>query len=161
MSILDGKPHSRRPSLANPSSASPISPQSVASVSTADTVLPELPPKNTRDGIFETPSPLAAKGDITNLDVKQQRDSDMAGDTSAGDRVNRKPSQRRAEYLQNARAKLDLTAQTIPSRHGSQLRQLDSHQPQAQQAEQKTVGEYALHHLFNAVSAPSPAAWSM
>ena len=128
--------HSRNASFVNSPATSPLSPQptGVASVKVGFTPefssltmvhhgAPELYPTE--------PPPSTVSGLVHNSST-----STLVGEREVGEITS-----------------LMLTQKRVDRTQGSRTRRDHSHQrSQSRQQEQKTVGEYALHHLFNSVS---------
>jgi len=129
--------HSRNVSFVNSPATSPLSPQLTGTASINPGFKPEsssltmvhhvvAEPRSTG-----TPSSSTANGSMHTPSI-----STPVGDRDVGDTTN-----------------MMLTQKRIDRTHSSRTRRDHSHQrSQSRQQEQKTVGEYALHHLFNSVS---------
>ncbi|KAI9829877.1 MAG: hypothetical protein M1819_005975 [Sarea resinae] len=128
-SIVHGIQHSRNASFVNQPATSPISPQVIAAAgvgsgsgpdTSTNVVIPEMDdPSWGRSG---TSGSFSRSNTIT---------SALASDRSTGD-----SGQKRLERMHSGKSRRDYSRNHSQSRH--------HHQP-----ELKTVGEYALHHLFN------------
>lgn len=86
--------------------------------------------------VSEPHSTDAPSSSTVNGSMQSPSTSTLVGDRDVGDTTN-----------------IMLTQKRIDRTHSSRTRQDHSHKrSQSRQQEQKTVGEYALHHLFNSVS---------
>lgn len=135
-SIVHGLQHSRNPSIAGSTASSPLSPELIASLSRNASEDPILP---SRLDQLEThsnhPSPAgvtASYGLPGTLSTIQDTDADERMDGSPASLVHKRMNS------------------------GGKSRRDRSHSRShsKQQSESKTVGEYALHHLFNSVRRP-------
>lgn len=130
-SIVHGLHHSRNTSYVNSPATSPLSPQVIAATAIAGS--PAV------DGSRMAPEEAA---DLSTLGDTSKQEGPPP--TANGDRAivdgNTTAAQRRPERMHSGR---------IRPVHRSRSRQ--QHHHQQQQQELNTVGEYALHHLFNSV----------
>ena len=130
-SIVHGIQHSRNQSFVNSTTTSPINPQAIAAAGANSVISPDgraLP----QDEILELP---------TMTGVQPLPNGNLSGDTRITDGLTTAGGIRKPERAQSGRTKRDASHNRSQSRHGHHHQQ-----------DLKTVGEYALHHLFNSVS---------
>lgn len=128
--------HSRNTSFVNSPATSPLSPQPAGATSTNPGLAPDFP--NLTMVHYATPErrSIDSPSSTVNGSMHTSSTSNLVGDRDAGDTTN----------IMHTQKRIDRT-------HSSRTRRDHSHQrSQSRQQEQKTVGEYALHHLFNSVS---------
>ncbi len=128
--------HSRNASFVNSPATSPLSPQ----VTGAAPVNPSLTPESSGLTMAYHGAPelrsIDSPSSTVNGSMHASSTSALVGDREVGDMTN-----------------VMLTQKRVDRTHSSRTRRDHSHQrSQSRQQEQKTVGEYALHHLFNSVS---------
>ena len=128
--------HSRNASFVNSPATSPLSPQPTSATAANTGLASDL----TSLTMIHHGAPELRAADLplstVNGSMYTSSTPTLAGDRDAGDTTNTMLTQRR-----------------IDRTHSSRTRRDNSHQrSQSRQQEQKTVGEYALHHLFNSVS---------
>ena len=124
-----GYQHSRNTSFVNSPSTSPLSPQIIGSTSNGAGVPPEFSSLN---------SVQRQKDPGSNMTSGFSPSTSSAGDRDVFDTNASLPTQKRVDRA-----------------HSSKVRRGHNHQrahSRQHQQEQRTVGEYALHHLFNSVS---------
>ncbi|KAI9851925.1 MAG: Cell morphogenesis protein PAG1 [Thelocarpon superellum] len=137
-SIVHGFQHSRNASFVNSPATSPLSPQviSAAGATFAASISPG-PPANHSD--LSDPMTVVAGVTVNGLNGMSALPAGSAGlaneRTASTDRSSTE-AQRRMERMHSGKVRRDPTHHHSHSRHH-------------QQSELKTVGEYALHHLFN------------
>jgi len=123
-SIVHGVQHSRNPSLLASAGNSPLSPHKITA-----SAAPDSPATSAGAGLKKSPSMSTLHGHAANGQVLPPNRS-----------FEHPTSQRRPERMHSGRVKRT---------HEHQRSQSRAHpQQQQQQQEPKTVGEYALHHLF-------------
>ena len=128
--------HSRNASFVNSPVISPLSPQPTSATAANAGIASDFTSLTMIH--HGAPELRAADAPLSSVNGSMHASSTLilAGDRDAGETTNTMLTQRR----------LDRT-------HSSKTRRDHSHQrSQSRQQEQKTVGEYALHHLFNSVS---------
>ena len=128
--------HSRNTSFVNSPATSPLSPYPTGAASTKATLAPEFVSLTmVHHGSPESRSTDSPSSTV-NGSMHSLTTSTLVGDQDIGDATNITHTQKR-----------------IDRTHSDRTRRDHSHQrSQSRQQEQKTVGEYALHHLFNSVS---------
>jgi hypothetical protein len=139
-SIVHGMQHSRNPSMAgSTASTSPLSPELIASLGRGGFDEPGLPNKlDQLDPHYQSPGMAAGHGVPGTLSTIQDNDADDTTNGSPASVVHKRMG----------------SGGTIGGRNRSHSRSHSKHH-----SESKTVGEYALHHLFNSVGTNTPRAW--
>ncbi len=136
-SIVNGLHHSRNMSFAQSPATSPLSPQVVAAAQTPGTDSSNTASEDSRDTMFSNSYPFTPNGASRSASSVATPTPGMNGSAvgSDGSRTN----QRRPERVASTgKSKRDAPHNRSLSKNSQEL---------------KTVGEYALHHLFNSVSA--------
>lgn len=135
-SIVHGIQHSRNPSFAaSTTSTSPLSPELIASLGRGGGVDPDSAAAARHDqadmhASYQSPGGNASNHSLTGtLSTIEDQDTDEVGSHSPANTVHRR-----------------MNSSGKPWRERSHSRSHSKH------FESKTVGEYALHHLFNSVS---------
>lgn len=136
-SIVHGMQHSRNPSMAASTvSTSPLSPELIASLGRGGFdeagVLTKLEQPDAHSN-YPSPAGMAGHGMPGSLSTIQDNDADEI--------VNESPA--------------NILHKRMNSGGASRRERSHSRSHSKHHSESKTVGEYALHHLFNSVSAPS------
>lgn len=144
-SIVHGIQHSRTASFAHsPTTNSPLSPEMIAAAM-GMAGLPGGPFDGNSLPENEIPNFTPLTGyTSSNGTLKSSAASSLAGTTAAGSEFSGGDTMRRPERVQSMKTRRDRND------HG---RSQSKHHPQQ---ELKTVGEYALHHLFNSVRLSPP-----
>ena len=128
--------HSRNASFVNSPATSPLSPQPIGVASTKAGLLPEFSSLTAMHHGASELRPTESPATTVNGSMNASSTSTLVSEREPGDANNMMLIQKRVDRT-----------------HGSRARRDHSHQrSQSRQLEQKTVGEYALHHLFNSVS---------
>jgi hypothetical protein len=141
-SIVHGMQHSRNPSMAgSTASTSPLSPELIASLGrggfdegTLPTKLDQLDPQSN----YQSPGIPAGHGVPGTLSTIRDNDADDTMNGSPASVIHKRMN----------------SGGTIGRRDRSHSRSHSKHH-----SESKTVGEYALHHLFNSVGTKILQAW--
>lgn len=141
-SIVHGMQHSRNPSMAgSTASTSPLSPELIASLgrggfdeATVPTKLDQLDPHSN----YQSPGMPAGHGVPGTLSTIQDNDADDTMNGSPASVIHKRMN----------------SGGTIGRRDRSHSRSHSKHH-----SESKTVGEYALHHLFNSVRTKILQTW--
>ena len=134
--------HSRNTSYVNSPATSPLSPQlnePASLVAAATTVTPEYQSLTSIHHRALERRPSDSPSNTVFGSVNSSSTSTLVGDRETGD----------AGGTMLVQKKIDRTHSVRSRRGHSHHRSQSKHQQQSQ--EQKTVGEYALHHLFNSV----------
>jgi hypothetical protein len=120
-------------------STSPLSPELIASLGRGGFDEPGLPNKlDQLDPHYQSPGMAAGHGVPGTLSTIQDNDADDTTNGSPASVVHKRMG----------------SGGTIGGRNRSHSRSHSKHH-----SESKTVGEYALHHLFNSVGTNTPRAW--
>lgn len=133
-SIVHGMQHSRNPSMAgSAASASPLSPELIASLGRGgfdETSMPAMLDPLDAHANYQSPTGMASSHGIQGtLSTIQDNVADGTTNGSPASVVHKR-----------------MTSGGVPRRERSHSRSHSKHH-----SESKTVGEYALHHLFNSV----------
>ena len=135
-SIVHGIQHSRNTSFVNSPATSPLSPQVIAAAAATPLDGPTMSQEDLRETPVVSGTNLAGNGVAINGNAALGH----SGERSISEASTLNASTRRPERIQSGTSKREHHHHRSQSRH--------HHHPQ----ELKTVGEYALHHLFNSVS---------
>lgn len=135
-SIVHGLQHSRNPSIAGSTASSPLSPELIASLSrnaSEDPILPSRLDQLETHSNHQSPAGVTANYGLPGtLSTIQDTDADERMDGSPASLVHKRMNS-------GGKSRRDRSHSRSHSKHHS---------------ESKTVGEYALHHLFNSVRRP-------
>lgn len=115
---------------------SPLSPETPSSV-TSNAGLPDISNHTMLHRGVSSRRPTESTSSTANGSLHSSTTSTLIGDQDMGDLGGGALTQRRLDRTQSVKARRGHDPQRSQSRHGQ---------------EQKSVGEYALHHLFNKVS---------
>lgn len=130
-SIVHGMQHSRNTSVAgSTASTSPLSPELIASLGRSGSDDASIPSKMDQLESHQSPAGLSGYGMQGTLSTIQDNDADERLDASPASLLHKRMNS-------GGRSRRERSHSRSHSKHHS---------------ESKTVGEYALHHLFNSVS---------
>lgn len=132
-SIVHGIQHSRNTSFVNSPATSPLSPQVIAAASS----FPLDGPMMSQEDLREVPASNGTSGVVNGGGINGITTPGVAVDRAVSDGSMVTANVRRPEHMQSGKSRREHHHHRSQSRH--------HHPPQ----EYKTVGEYALHHLFN------------